>query len=305
MEDRLRKFARLVDSGSFTKAARELHISQPALTSAINKLERELHTALLLRGPRTFKLTPAGQSTYLVAKDLIVSMDNLMTDITTLSQTAVQASIGLIDSLAGALFASDTSVSALQELSNLAIVVNNSAYLRRAVEQDDLDVAFVAGRHQPSPKILEVNLVGIEPLVLVCHCDDAIALKRQLGARQLLNFISYDLSSNTYLLVREAFQRQSIQAHPKYSSTSPEIMLQLVLQKHGAAVLPYSLVRTQLRDGELSMLMDGQPIIVDRPISCVIRRGKQSPAYLSEIRQHLQCLLNEQQSAVAGVKIKL
>ena len=49
MEDRIRKFAHLIDAGSFTKAARDLHISQPALSMAVQKLERELHAPLYIR----------------------------------------------------------------------------------------------------------------------------------------------------------------------------------------------------------------------------------------------------------------
>jgi DNA-binding transcriptional LysR family regulator len=64
MEDRLRKFAVLVDTGNFTKAAQRLHTSQPALSIAINKLEQELHVKLIVRGIRPFTLTKPGQVVY-------------------------------------------------------------------------------------------------------------------------------------------------------------------------------------------------------------------------------------------------
>ena len=48
MDERLKKFVQLVDSGSYTQASRQLHISQPALSVAIGKLERELHASLLV-----------------------------------------------------------------------------------------------------------------------------------------------------------------------------------------------------------------------------------------------------------------
>ncbi len=77
MEDRLQKFAALIDSGSFTKAAGELHISQPALSAAVAKLERELHTTLILRGMRPLKLTPSGDAAYAHAKETTVRTSNL------------------------------------------------------------------------------------------------------------------------------------------------------------------------------------------------------------------------------------
>ncbi len=48
--------------GSFTRAAAELHVSQPTLSSQIAVLEREVGGSLLDRLPRTVRLTPAGRA---------------------------------------------------------------------------------------------------------------------------------------------------------------------------------------------------------------------------------------------------
>src|SRR5688572_29853136 len=105
MEERLRKFAHLVDVGSFTKAAAELHISQPALSTAIAKLERELRAKLLVRGVRPLALTPAGKLAYQTAKDLSVQADNLKLRLAELAHEQVTLKIGMIDSMASTLFA--------------------------------------------------------------------------------------------------------------------------------------------------------------------------------------------------------
>jgi len=47
--------------GHFTKAASKLHISQSALSQRISNLEKELETAVFIRGRSGLKLTPAGQ----------------------------------------------------------------------------------------------------------------------------------------------------------------------------------------------------------------------------------------------------
>lgn len=48
-------------SRSFTKAADQLHISQPALSIAIRKLEQELNCAIFDRNTKPTTLTPAGE----------------------------------------------------------------------------------------------------------------------------------------------------------------------------------------------------------------------------------------------------
>ena len=60
LEARLRAFAALARRGSFSAAAEELVISQPAVSKHVADLEAELGTQLVIRGPRRIRLTAAG-----------------------------------------------------------------------------------------------------------------------------------------------------------------------------------------------------------------------------------------------------
>jgi DNA-binding transcriptional LysR family regulator len=55
-------FVTVADEGQMTRAARRLHLAQPALSQAIAKLEAELGVQLLDRHPRGVTLTPAGEA---------------------------------------------------------------------------------------------------------------------------------------------------------------------------------------------------------------------------------------------------
>jgi DNA-binding transcriptional LysR family regulator len=57
----LKTFQEIVRLGSFSEVAKKLHISQPAVTFQIQKLEQELGAHLIDRSQRTIALTPAGQ----------------------------------------------------------------------------------------------------------------------------------------------------------------------------------------------------------------------------------------------------
>jgi DNA-binding transcriptional LysR family regulator len=52
----------VADTGSFTEAARRMHVSQPSLSQQIRALEAELGGRLLDRPPRPVRLTPAGRA---------------------------------------------------------------------------------------------------------------------------------------------------------------------------------------------------------------------------------------------------
>lgn len=54
----IRYFIEIVDHGGFAKAAEAIHLTQPALSKAINQLEDELDLVLLERGKRGSQLKP-------------------------------------------------------------------------------------------------------------------------------------------------------------------------------------------------------------------------------------------------------
>ncbi|MFF3066718.1 transcriptional regulator CynR [Kitasatospora sp. NPDC057936] len=58
----LRYLLAVAEHGNFTRAAEELHISQPTLSQQVKQLERTLGTQLLDRTGRTVRLTDAGEA---------------------------------------------------------------------------------------------------------------------------------------------------------------------------------------------------------------------------------------------------
>lgn len=78
---RMRCFVAVAECQSLTKAARELFITQPAMTSQMNALEKELGTKLLEKGGRSIELTLAGQVTLNQFRRILAIYDNLQDDI--------------------------------------------------------------------------------------------------------------------------------------------------------------------------------------------------------------------------------
>ncbi|MBX2865136.1 MAG: LysR family transcriptional regulator [Leptolyngbyaceae cyanobacterium MAG.088] len=67
----LKYFVAIADSGSFTRAADQLYVSQPSLSASIKKLEHELGVSLLERRWRDIALTTAGDLFLEKAQNLI------------------------------------------------------------------------------------------------------------------------------------------------------------------------------------------------------------------------------------------
>lgn len=61
---RLRYFAAVVEQGGFAQAAAALHVTQPAVSMAVRKLEEDLGNSLLERQSKPMEMTPFGRAVY-------------------------------------------------------------------------------------------------------------------------------------------------------------------------------------------------------------------------------------------------
>lgn len=73
----LQTFRTIVESGSFTKAAEELHYTQSTITFQVGQLERELSTQLFEKIGRKMVLTKAGEQLYPYVQDVLESVERM------------------------------------------------------------------------------------------------------------------------------------------------------------------------------------------------------------------------------------
>src|ERR1700744_1193843 len=73
----MRAFVRVVEAGSFTRAAASLDTPKPTVTKLIQTLEQHLRTKLLNRTTRRVTVTPDGAAYYERALRLIGDLDEL------------------------------------------------------------------------------------------------------------------------------------------------------------------------------------------------------------------------------------
>lgn len=296
MEERLQKFATLVELGSYTGAAESLHLSQPALSAAIKKLERELKQPLLEHGTRPLKLTTAGQFAYATAKELSVVTNNLSYKLNQLKQQKPNLTIGMIDSVAHAVFSYSNAFDELQRVSKLSLIVNNTRYLIDAIQRNTLDMAIVVEPKKSranSANVLKTRYIGSEPLLIACHKDFYLKALDSVSKHKLNSFISYDRPSNTYRLISEALARNDVKVSPTFYSTSPEINLQLVAMGKGVSVLPYLSAKDLLIKKEIRPLSIGGSSIIERRVALVKHHGKELPEFAEEFVNQVRDTLSK------------
>ena len=77
LED-LQTFLAVTEFGSFSRAAKRLHLSQPSISNRIRRLEEKLHTRLLDRSNQRVEPTPQGQRLYVQSSETLAQLRTLM-----------------------------------------------------------------------------------------------------------------------------------------------------------------------------------------------------------------------------------
>lgn len=74
----LESFAAVVRLGSFTRAAEQLYISQPTISTHVRMLEEELNTRLILRTTKSIEVTAEGKKLYEYAVSILQLRDRMI-----------------------------------------------------------------------------------------------------------------------------------------------------------------------------------------------------------------------------------
>lgn len=80
----LRAFVVVANMGSFTEAAKHLHLTQSALSVLVRELEKELEIRLLDRSTRKVKLSEAGKDFFPFADKILQDLDTAVSGVTSL-----------------------------------------------------------------------------------------------------------------------------------------------------------------------------------------------------------------------------
>jgi LysR family nitrogen assimilation transcriptional regulator len=145
----LRYFVRIVDAGSFSRAAAAIHVAQPALSQQIGELEVRLGVPLLHRSARGVRPTAAGELLYREASEILHALDNLPGVVRSSSgEVRGTVSLGMTTALAGAL-AGPAIAECKKAFPKVTLKFSDadSDVLRGHIERQTIDMALVYEDH--------------------------------------------------------------------------------------------------------------------------------------------------------------
>ena len=259
--DQLRSFVAVAEARSFTRAASLVHLSQPAISRQIARLETELGARLFERYGRRVECTADGKLLLPLARNILARADDASRMIRehagTLSSKVSLGSTGTV--FAHLLAPVLASFIKTYPRVHLNLVEREDVLLEEAVMNGELDCAIVtawgsprvATTHILTEEILllvprDHRLAGVSPVCLSSLADEPIVLPGH--------------SMNMSNLLMDVCRRAGFEPKVPYRASYVELTKALVRQGLGIALVPKMFIVPEALDGLVAVSLVECPV---------------------------------------------
>lgn len=259
----LRLFLTVARLGSFTAAARELSIAQPAVSHQVKALEGELGAHLFDRRGRRIELTPAGHALLETCNDVFHRLDEGAHALAQLRVGArgtvdiaadTTSGIYVVPAVLGQFHRSHPGIDVTLH------VENRNSVLRRLTERT-CDLAVMAD--PPGAIGLEAAPFMLDRLVAIAAPDHPLRGQRSISLTTLTEerFLLREVGSGTRAATERLFARAGLRLEPTMELGSTGAIKQAVAAGLGISVVSRWAIDLELQVGRLTVLdVVGLPI---------------------------------------------
>lgn len=256
---KLRYFVAVIEHGSFSRAADALHVTQPALSTAVKKLEEHFDLPLLDREVKPFALTTYGETVYRSAKTLYAENKRLhreLRDVEDLNNGAVTIILGATFPINYVL---DTYEEVRKSFPGFSLGVEIRGYTNslEALLKRECDLIFSQlPANRADSRVLHREILR-DHFRVICSSAHPLAAVPQPSLADLTKFSwigggPFDAFLSGW---SRRFQTQGLKPPRASINTLTITITKMALQKNDyLAMLPMESVDTELRSGELVAL---------------------------------------------------
>ena len=278
MKYKLRIFVKVAAHSSFTLAARELNLSQPAVSKAIARLEEDYHTSFFHRSRNSITLTNEGKIFLEYAKKILHLLEEL--ENTFLSRQASGSGhfdIGMSTTIATYVM---PKILARIQRSDPGMIFNITSANTRIIEQkilnQTLDYGIVEGKS--SDQLLKYTLFIRDEIVLATRNGNTAA-KSVISKNDLtsLPLISRETGSGTRDIIENLLRENKIDPPPPLITLdSTEATVRYLENSDAYALISIHAIADKLAQNQLKII-DIKGLTFARGFYFVCRTGYQSP----------------------------
>lgn len=249
---------------NITKAAEDIHISQPALSKAISKLENRIGSQLFYRNQKGVELTQAGKILFDGVKQSMDIMENTFQQISRISYSDYgEITIGGGDDLFIYFM-----IPVIREYCNRypnvvirEIIHSNSQHTISSLLQRNIDIGLL-NKYVENDKLEFVKITQMHEVVVTGEKYSALARLAPLEWNTLSEFPIVMHCENTY--TRKIFDRRMEELNVKLNASmevgSTAIMINLVLQNFGLAIVTKEIAQMDYRYSKLTEIPMSPPL---------------------------------------------
>jgi LysR family transcriptional regulator, transcriptional activator of the cysJI operon len=268
-------FADLVETKSFSKAAKLNGITQSAVSQQARSMERNFKTLMIDRSQKQFNLTREGQRIYDAAKEILHTYDKLVSELQEMKKV-----------ISGTIRISTIYSIGLHELPpyikrflhdypsvNVRIEYRRSNLVYEDILHNSVDFGLVAFPQ----KLRQIESLPFrnDRLVLITHPNHPLAKVTEVDLKTLAGhkFIGFDPDIPTRKAVDQIFRDNKLEITPVMEFDNIETVKRAVEIDHGIAIVPGATVQQEIRQGTLvAVPFRGKEFT--RPLAILHRKGR-------------------------------
>ena len=276
----LKAFLAIAEYKTFTAGARQVNITQAAISMQIRQLEEEVGLQLFTRTPRRVILTEAGEVLVERARKILREHDSALAEI---AEIAGAEHGRLRIGSASAMFATQQLPGILEKLkgkfpnAEITVVSGTSKALVDKILHGDIDIAFVSLPVETSN--VQTDLLFSDEIVAIAHPKHSLAKERFISAATLAGeqLILGEQGGNTRRMIDDFFAAANVRPNVVMELNRQEAINQMVENNMGVGIAGAKSIAREIREKRLvSWLIEGAEIKWDLGLAR-LRGGYFSP----------------------------
>ncbi len=283
--------------GSFTRAAEELHLAQPTVSTQIKKLSDTLGLPLFEQIGKKVHLTPAGEALQEGCRELFSAFGRIEESLASL-RGLEGGRLRLAVSTTGKYFAPRLLAAfvGLHPKIEVSLQIHNRQGLIDRLARNDDDLYIFA--NPPTEQEVICQPILANPMVLFARADHPLAGRKRIPAAALAAepYLMREPGSGTRLVTYEFFDRAGIEPRVRMELSTNEAIKQAILAGLGVSILSRYTLGLDTEQNQLAVLdIEGLPI--ERQWQFVYPVGKQiapaARAFMDFVRAEAKHLVQD------------
>ncbi|WP_270475025.1 LysR family transcriptional regulator [Clostridium cochlearium] len=275
----LQSFYVTVKSNSISKAAENLHLTQPGLSMQLKNLEKELGVTLLNRSNKGVEMTEEGKVVFDYAHTILDIKGNIERDLKSLHETVPTLIIGSCKSVGE--YALPCSIYTFKKFNkdiDIHMQIDNSEEVIKKLCDHTINIGIV--QKHPENNSISTKTIISDELVLV---GSAYNDKNKISLEELrdLPLILREEGSGTREIILNSLEEKNIDLRDLnviYNLNSPEAIKSSISSDKGFSFLPKLIINKELKKNYLKQI-DIDELKIDFKYYLVYRKNYKLTSY--------------------------